>query len=229
MTRSAVVLLSGGLDSATVLAMARRQGYACHTLSLDYGQRHRSELDAAAVISPLLGALSHSLVKLDLTLFGGSALTDAAIAVPTDGAAIGAQGVIPITYVPARNTIMLSLALAKAETLGANDIFFGANAVDYSGYPDCRPEYVKAFEAMANLATKAAVEGARLTIHVPIIELSKAQIVTRGHALGVDYSRTVSCYQADSAGRACGACDSCRLRRAGFAGAGLADPTRYQP
>jgi 7-cyano-7-deazaguanine synthase len=229
MTRPAVVLLSGGLDSATILAMARQQGYVCHTLSLDYGQRHRSELDAAAAISPLLGAATHSVVKLDLTLFGGSALTDAAIAVPTDGAAIGAQGVIPITYVPARNTIMLSLALAKAETLGANDIFFGANAVDYSGYPDCRPQYVQAFEAMANLATKAAVEGAKLTIHVPIIDLSKAQIVTRGQALGIDYSRTVSCYQADSAGRACGACDSCRLRRAGFEGAGLADPTRYQP
>jgi len=170
---------------------------------------------------------------LDLTLFGGSALTDATIAVPTDGAALSeaqvAEQVIPITYVPARNTIMLSLALAKAETLGANDIFFGANAVDYSGYPDCRPEYVAAFEAMANLATKAAVEGAKLTIHVPIIALSKAQIVTRGHALGVDYARTVSCYQADAQGRACGLCDSCRLRRAGFEGAGLTDPTRYQP
>jgi 7-cyano-7-deazaguanine synthase len=229
MTRSAVVLLSGGLDSATVLAIARQQGFACHTLSLDYGQRHRSELDAAAALSPLLGALTHSVVKLDLTMFGGSALTDAAIAVPTDGAAIGAEGVIPITYVPARNTIMLSLALAKAETLGANDIFFGANAVDYSGYPDCRPEYVAAFEAMANRATKAAVEGAKLTIHVPIISLSKAEIATRGHALGVDYSRTVSCYQADAQGRACGVCDSCRLRRAGFEGAGLPDPTRYQP
>ena len=228
MTRPAVVLLSGGLDSATVLALARQQGFVCHTLSLDYGQRHRSELDAAAVLSPLLGAATHSVVKLDLTLFGGSALTDAAIAVPTDGAALDATGVIPITYVPARNTIMLSLALAKAETLGANDIFFGANAVDYSGYPDCRPAYVAAFEAMANLATKAAVEGARLSIHVPIIELSKAQIIARGHALGVDYARTVSCYQADAAGRACGLCDSCRLRRAGFAGAGIADPTRYQ-
>ncbi|MDB5805168.1 MAG: 7-cyano-7-deazaguanine synthase QueC [Betaproteobacteria bacterium] len=232
MTRRAVVLLSGGLDSATVLAIARQDGYECHTLSLDYGQRHRSELDAAAALSPLLGAASHSMVKLDLTLFGGSALTDAAIAVPTDGAAIsashGTEHVIPVTYVPARNTIMLSLALAKAETLGANDIFFGANAVDYSGYPDCRPEYVAAFEAMANRATKAAVEGAKLTIHVPIITLSKAQIAARGHALGVDYERTVSCYQADAQGRACGLCDSCRLRRAGFEAAGLADPTRYQ-
>jgi len=228
MPRHAVILLSGGLDSATVLAIARKQGYDCHTLSLDYGQRHRSELDAAAAISAAQGAISHSVVKLDLTLFGGSALTDSSIAVPTDGAALGAEGVIPITYVPARNTIMLSLALARAETVGANDIFFGANAVDYSGYPDCRPEYVAAFEAMANRATKAAVEGARLTIHVPIIQLSKADIVTRGTELGVDYARTVSCYQADDEGRACGVCDSCRLRRAGFETAGLKDPTRYQ-
>ena len=220
----AVVLLSGGLDSATVLALAKSQGYACHTLSLDYGQRHRSELDAAAALSPLLGALTHSVVKLDLTGFGGSALTDTDIAVPTGGDSTG----IPITYVPARNTIMLSLALARAETLGANDIFFGANAVDYSGYPDCRPEYVASFEAMANLATRAAVEGARLTIHVPIIHMSKAQIITQGRALGVDYARTVSCYQADASGRACGVCDSCRLRSAGFAAAGAADPTRYQ-
>ncbi|HEY4372384.1 MAG TPA: 7-cyano-7-deazaguanine synthase QueC [Burkholderiales bacterium] len=229
MTRRAVVLLSGGLDSATVLAIARQDGYECHTLSLDYGQRHRSELEAAAALSPLLGAASHSVVKLDLTLFGGSALTDAALAVPTDGAALDAGDTIPITYVPARNTIMLSLALARAETLNANDLFFGANAVDYSGYPDCRPEYVAAFEAMANLATRAAVEGARLTVHAPIIQLSKAQIIARGHALGVDYGRTVSCYQADAAGRACGLCDSCRLRRAGFEAAGLPDPTRYQP
>ena len=222
--RSAVILLSGGLDSATVLAIAREQGYACHTLSLDYGQRHRSELDAAAVLSRSLGAASHSIVKLDLTLFGGSALTDAAIAVPTSGAAPG----IPVTYVPARNTIMLSLALAKAETLGCNNIFFGANAVDYSGYPDCRPEYVAAYASMANLATKAAVEGAHLTIHTPIIMLPKADIIRRGAALGVDFARTVSCYQADAAGQACGACDSCRIRRDGFLGAGIPDPTHYQ-
>ena len=167
--KSAVILLSGGLDSATVLAIARSQGFTCHTLSLDYGQRHRSELDAAVELSRQLGAASHSVVKLDLTLFGGSALTDANIAVPTGGVSAG----IPLTYVPARNTIMLSLALAKAETLGANDIFFGANAVDYSGYPDCRPEYVAAYEAMANRATKTAVEGARMTIHTPIMQLSK--------------------------------------------------------
>jgi 7-cyano-7-deazaguanine synthase len=222
--RPAVILLSGGLDSATVLAMAREQGYACHTLSLDYGQRHRSELDAAAVLSRSLGAASHSVVKLDLTQFGGSALTDAAIAVPTSGAAAG----IPVTYVPARNTIMLSLALAKAETLGCNDIFFGANAVDYSGYPDCRPEYVAAFEAMANRATKAAIEGTHLGIHTPIIMLSKADIIRRGVALGIDYARTVSCYQADAEGRACGVCDSCRIRRDGFSVAGIPDPTRYQ-
>ncbi len=222
--RPAVILLSGGLDSATVLAIAREQGYACHTLSLDYGQRHRSELDAAAVLSRSLGAASHSIVKLDLTLFGGSALTDTAIAIPTSGATAG----IPVTYVPARNTIMLSLALAKAETLGCNDIFFGANAVDYSGYPDCRPEYVAAYQAMANRATKAAVEGAHLTIHTPIIMLSKADIIRRGAALGVDFARTVSCYQADAAGQACGACDSCRIRRDGFEAAGIPDPTRYR-
>lgn len=220
----AVILLSGGLDSATVLAMARNEGYACHTLSLDYGQRHRSELDAAGELSRSLGAATHSVVKLDLTLFGGSALTDAAIAVPTSGAAAG----IPVTYVPARNTIMLSLALAKAETLGSNDIFFGANAIDYSGYPDCRPEYVAAYEAMANRATRAAVEGAHLIIHTPIIMLSKADIIRRGAALGVDYARTVSCYQADALGLACGACDSCRIRRDGFAAAGIPDPTRYR-
>ncbi len=223
-SKNAVLLLSGGLDSATVLAIARSEGYACHCLSLDYGQRHHAELDAAARVAAALGAKAHRVVTLDLTLFGGSALTDDAIAVPVDGASAG----IPITYVPARNTIMLSLALAWAEVLDAQHIFFGANAVDYSGYPDCRPEYVRAFEAMANLATKAAVEGARLTVHAPIIALSKADIIRRGSALGVDYALTVSCYQADAAGRACGVCDSCRLRRDGFEAAGISDPTRYR-
>jgi 7-cyano-7-deazaguanine synthase len=221
---NAVVLLSGGLDSATVLAMARADGYACHCLSLDYGQRHRAELDAAARVATALGARAHRIVKLDLAAFGGSALTDTSIAVPVGGIEPG----IPITYVPARNTILLSLALAWAEVLDARHIFFGANAVDYSGYPDCRPAFVAAFEAMANLATKAAVEGAPLTVHAPIIDLSKADIIRRGTALGVDYGLTVSCYQADAAGRACGVCDSCRLRSAGFADAGVADPTRYR-
>jgi 7-cyano-7-deazaguanine synthase len=221
---NAVVLLSGGLDSATVLAMARQQGYACHALSIDYGQRHRAELDAAANVARALGAAGHKTVSIDLTAFGGSALTDAAIAVPTGG--VQKQG-IPITYVPARNTIMLSLALAWAEVLGAQHLFFGANAVDYSGYPDCRPEYMRAFERLANLATKAGVEGRRLSLHTPIIAMSKAQIIELGLKLGVDYGLTVSCYQADAAGRACGVCDSCRLRRAGFEAAGVADQTRY--
>ena len=222
--RAAVVLLSGGLDSATVLAMARAQGLDCHCLSLDYGQRHRAELVAAERVATALGAAGHRTIALDLRAFGGSALTDSAIDVPTGGVAPG----IPVTYVPARNTIMLSLALAWAEVLGAQDIFCGVNAVDYSGYPDCRPEYIKAFEAMANLATKAAVEGARLTVHAPLIDLSKAGIIQAGVRLGVDYALTVSCYQADDEGRACGACDSCRLRREGFADAGVADPTRYR-
>ena len=221
---NAVVLLSGGLDSATVLAMARQQGYACYCLSLDYGQRHRAELDAAARVAAALGARAHRVVKLDLAAFGGSALTDTSIAVPVAGIEPG----IPVTYVPARNTILLSLALAWAEVLAARHIFFGANAVDYSGYPDCRGEFVSAFQHMANLATKAAVEGASLTVHAPIIELSKAEIIQRGTALGVDYGLTVSCYQADAAGRACGACDSCRLRRAGFEAAGVTDPTHYR-
>ena len=218
----AVVLLSGGLDSATTLAIARRDGFSCHCLSVDYGQRHRAELDAAARVALALGAAEHRVMKLDLAAIGGSALTDRSIAVPeapTPG--------IPITYVPARNTILLSLALAWAEVLGAQDIFFGANAVDYSGYPDCRPEYMRAFEAMANLATKAAVEGGKLTLHTPIIALTKAEIIRRGVALGVDYALTVSCYQAGDEGPACGRCDSCRLRRAGFETAGIADPTRY--
>jgi 7-cyano-7-deazaguanine synthase len=222
--KTAVVLLSGGLDSATVLALAREQGYACHCLSLDYGQRHRAELAAAARVANVLGAVQHRVVKIDLAGFGGSALTDANIAVPTGGVAPG----IPVTYVPARNTILLSFALANAEVVGANDIFFGANAVDYSGYPDCRPEYVKAYETMANLATKAAVEGARLRIHTPIIALSKAEIIRTGARLGVDYALTVSCYQAADDGRACGQCDACRLRRAGFEQVPMDDPTLYK-
>lgn len=220
--KRAVVLLSGGLDSATTLAIARSQGFACHCLSLDYGQRHRAELAAAARVAEALGAAAHRAMTLDLAVFGGSALTDQKLAVPTQE-----QAGIPITYVPARNTIMLSLALAWAEVLQAQDIFIGANAVDYSGYPDCRPEYITAFERMANLATKAAVEGRPTSIHAPLIDLAKADIIRTGAALGVDYGLTVSCYQADAAGRACGECDSCRLRRKGFAEAGVADPTRY--
>lgn len=220
----AVILLSGGLDSATVLAIARDAGYDCHCLSVDYGQRHRAELDAAARVARALGAREHKTVKLDLAIFGGSALTDKDIPVPVGGIQDG----IPITYVPARNTILLSLALAWAEVLSAQHIFFGANAVDYSGYPDCRPEYLRAFETLANFATKAAVEGARLTLHTPIVDLSKAGIIRRGFELGVDYALTVSCYQADEHGRACGRCDSCRLRMAGFAAAGITDPTRYR-
>lgn len=222
--KKAVVLLSGGLDSATTLAIAREQGYEGHCLSIDYGQRHRSELQAAARVAQALGAATHKVVRIDLGTVGGSALTDNAIPVPIAGVQPG----IPVTYVPARNTIMLALALAHAEVSGADDIFFGANAVDYSGYPDCRPEYMHAFEALANLATKAAVEGRRLRLHTPIIDLTKADIIRRGVALGVDYALTVSCYQADAAGRACGVCDSCRLRRAGFEQAGMADPTPYQ-
>lgn len=222
--KPAVVLLSGGLDSATVLALARRQGYACHCLSLNYGQRHGAELQAAARVAAALGATAHRVLALDLGRLGGSALTDRAIAVPTDGVRPG----IPVTYVPARNTIMLALALAWAEVLGARDIFVGVNAVDYSGYPDCRPEFIRAFEALANLATKAGVEGRTMTVHAPLIALSKAQIVAEGVRLGVDFGVTVSCYQADADGRACGRCDSCRLRREGFAAAGILDPTRYQ-
>lgn len=224
MTERAIVLLSGGLDSATTLAIARDAGYDCRCLSLDYGQRHRAELVAADRVAKALGAREHRTVRIDLAQFGGSALTDPAIAVPTDGLASG----IPVTYVPARNTIMLALALAWAETLAARHIFIGVNAVDYSGYPDCRPEFIRAFEAMANLATKAGVEGARLRVHAPLIDLSKADIVRLGTSLGVDYALTVSCYQADDAGHACGVCDSCRLRREGFAAAGLPDPTRYR-
>ena len=219
----AVVLLSGGLDSATVLAIAHSQGYECYCLSLDYHQRHIAELKAAEHVAKILGAAAHRTAKLDLSMFGGSALTDAAIDVPeapTKG--------IPVTYVPARNTIMLSLALAWAEVLQAQDIFIGINALDYSGYPDCRGEYVQAFQRMANLATKSAVEGKTITVHAPLIDMTKAQIIKQGSALGVDYAMTVSCYQADQQGRACGLCDSCRFRREGFAAAGLADPTIYQ-
>jgi 7-cyano-7-deazaguanine synthase len=219
--KAAVVLLSGGLDSATVLAMATNQGFRCYALSVDYGQRHRSELVAAEQV-----ARAHSvemkIIELDLRAFGGSALTDD-IDVPEEEG----EG-IPVTYVPARNTIMLSLALAWAEVLGADDIFIGVNAVDYSGYPDCRPEFINAYEEMANLATKAGVVGHRLTIHTPLIDLSKADIICQGITHGVDYGLTVSCYQADEEGRACGVCDSCRIRAAGFAAAGEKDPTRYK-
>ena len=220
--KPAVILLSGGLDSATVLAIAREAGYACHTLSLDYGQRHTAELAAAARVAKSLGAVEHRVIRLGLGDIGGSALTDDSIAVP-EGPTEG----IPVTYVPARNTVMLALALAWAEVLGARDIFIGVNAVDYSGYPDCRPEFIAAFEQMANLATKAGVEGTRLRIHAPLQHLSKADIIRSGIELGVDYAQTVSCYQATTEGLACGRCDACRLRREGFLAAGIPDPTRY--
>ena len=221
--KKAVVLLSGGLDSATCLAIAKSQGFECYCLSLDYHQRHIAELDAAKNVGQIMGAVAHKTAQLDLSLFGGSALTDNAIAVP-ESETIG----IPITYVPARNTIMLSLALAWAEVLHAQDIFIGVNALDYSGYPDCRGEYVTAFQNMANLATKSAVEGRTISIHAPLIDMTKAQIVALGTSLAVDYAMTVSCYQADSHGEACGLCDSCRLRCEGFCAAGLVDPTRYK-
>jgi 7-cyano-7-deazaguanine synthase len=219
--KRAVVLVSGGMDSAVTLALAREQGFACHALSVDYGQRHASELAAADRVSAMLGAALHKTVHVDLRSIGGSALT-ADIDVP----AAGSAG-IPVTYVPARNTIMLSVALGWAEVLGADDIWCGVNAVDYSGYPDCRPEFIAAFEALANLATKAGVEGRRLRVHAPLIRLSKADIVREGVRLGVDFAATVSCYRADAEGRACGACDACALRREGFAAAGVADRTRY--
>lgn len=224
MKKPAIVLLSGGLDSATCLAIARSQGFDAYCLSFDYGQRHSAELQAADRVVKALGAAEHRVINFGLAQFGGSALTDTSIAVPTDGVQPG----IPVTYVPARNTIMLSLALAWAEVLGSRDIFVGVNAVDYSGYPDCRPDYIAAFETMANLATKAGVEGAKLSIHAPLIDMSKAEIIRTGTALGVDYGLTVSCYQADEQGRACGVCDSCRLRAEGFAAAGVADPTQYR-
>ncbi|WP_027909635.1 7-cyano-7-deazaguanine synthase QueC [Pseudomonas sp. URMO17WK12:I4] len=221
--KKAVILLSGGLDSATVVAMAREQGYSCYSMSFDYGQRHRSELQAAERVARQLGVVEHKVIGINLDGIGGSALTDASIEVPqspTTG--------IPVTYVPARNTVFLSLALGWAEVLEAQDIFIGVNAVDYSGYPDCRPEFVNAFEHMANLATKMGVEGRRIRIQAPLQMLSKAEIVQAGSRLGVDYGLTVSCYLADADGRACGKCDSCRLRAAGFAAAGMPDPTRYQ-
>jgi 7-cyano-7-deazaguanine synthase len=227
-TRAAVVLVSGGLDSATCLAIARADGFRCHALSFRYGQRHAAELAAAGRVVRALGAVEHRIMDIDLAAFGGSALTDTSIRVPDAGAAPGASS-IPITYVPARNTVFLSFALAWAEVLHAHDIYIGVNAVDYSGYPDCRPEFIAAFEAMANLATRAGIEdGERLRIRTPLIDLSKAQIIQRGLALGVDYADTVSCYQADAEGRACGRCDSCRLRRLGFEAAGVHDPTRYR-
>jgi len=220
-TRNAVVLVSGGMDSAVTLAIAKAQGYVCYALSVEYGQRHSSELSAAQSVAARY-AVAHKTVRVDLRSIGGSALTDD-IDVPEQGG----EG-IPVTYVPARNTIMLSIALGWAEVLGAQDIFCGVNAVDYSGYPDCRPEFIEAFERLANLATKAGVEGAKLAVHAPLIRLSKADIVRRGRELGVDFSETVSCYQADAEGRACGHCDACRLRALGFSEAGVADPTRYR-
>ena len=223
MTKKAVILVSGGLDSSTVLAMAKQQGFDCYTLSFDYGQRHRSELFAAAKVSEAMQVEAHKVVSLDLGTIGGSALTDTNIDVPeyeTTG--------IPVTYVPARNTVFLSIALGWAEVLDANDIFLGVNAVDYSGYPDCRPDYINAFEQMANLATKAGVEGNKLTVHAPLIDMTKGQIIQAGLKIGVDYTVTVSCYQADEEGAACGVCDSCRLRKQGFIDAGLKDPTRYK-
>ena len=224
MLPKAVILLSGGLDSATCLAKARQMGFAPYCLSFAYGQRHAAELNAARQVALAGGAIEHRILSFDLAQLGGSALTDTRIEVPVNGAGDG----IPVTYVPARNTIMLSLALAWAEVLASRDIFVGVNAVDYSGYPDCRPEYIAAFETMANLATKAAVKGEKLTLHAPLLDLTKAEIIRLGNALGVDYHLTVSCYQADDEGYACGRCDSCRLRRAGFHAAGLPDPTRYR-
>ena len=220
---AAVVLLSGGLDSATVLAIAVSEGYRCHTLSIDYGQRHRAELDAAATVSALQGAVVHRVVSVDFGQFGGSALTDDAIAVPEQ-----ASDGIPVTYVPARNTVMLAIALGWAEVLAADEIFVGVNAIDYSGYPDCRPAFIEQFERLANVATKRGVEGQPTRVRAPLIELGKAAIIQRGLALGVDYGRTVSCYQAYPSGHACGRCDACRLRRDGFAAAGVPDPTPYR-
>ena len=222
MTRKAVILLSGGLDSATILRLAKQQGYACYALSFDYGQRHNAELNAARRIAEEAGVLEHKLVRIGLDAIGGSALTDNRIDVPNR-----LQPGIPVTYVPARNTVFLAFALGWAEVLGALDIFIGVNAVDYSGYPDCRPEYIRAFQHLADLATKVGVEGGHFAIHTPLIELSKADIIRTGMGLGVDYSRTVSCYSASEDGKACGVCDACRLRAEGFKAAGVVDPTPY--
>ncbi len=224
-SKKAVILLSGGLDSVTVLAIARSQGYECHTISFDYGQRTRSELSAAKKLSASMGALTHRVMDMNMSQIGGSALTDRRIDVPTEGID---STEIPVTYVPARNTVFLSFALALAEVLDANDIFIGVNAVDYSGYPDCRPDYIEAYETMANLATRSGVEGAKLHIQTPLMALTKAEIIQKGSELGVDYSLTVSCYQANALGQACGVCDSCRLRKQGFLEAGVTDPTHYQ-
>lgn len=243
-TKMAVVLVSGGLDSATTLALAKSQGFACYCLAFDYGQRHRSELDASQRVSEALYAQDYKLIKLDLQSIGGSALTDRSIAVPEEDQAVTGQEIaghevpeqkvadqkasaIPVTYVPARNTVFLSIALGWAEVLGAADIFIGVNAVDYSGYPDCRPEYIAAFEHMANLATRVSIEGRPFKIHTPLISLRKDEIIKQGLALGLDYSLTVSCYQASKSGLACGRCDSCRIRRQGFIDAGVGDPTGY--
>lgn len=221
--KSAVILLSGGLDSITVLALAKQQGYSCYALSFDYGQRHNAELEAAKKIAQHYQVIEHKVIKLGLDSIGGSALTDQNIDVPTSP-----QLGIPVTYVPARNTIFLSFALGWAEVLDAHDVFIGVNAVDYSGYPDCRPEFINAFQDMANLATKAGVEGHKIKIHAPLIQLSKSEIIKQGLELGIDYAQTVSCYSADEQGRACGYCDACRLRAAGFADLGVADATLYQ-
>jgi 7-cyano-7-deazaguanine synthase len=221
--KCAVVLLSGGLDSVTALAMAREQGFECYTLSFNYGQRHHAELNAAKILSRQNGAIDHKVIDIDLSAIGGSALTDSNIALP-EQYEVG----IPVTYVPARNTVFLSIALGWAEVLSAHAIFVGVNAVDYSGYPDCRPEFVSAFEQLANLATKAGVEGQTLTVKAPLMTMTKADIIQQGLRLGIDYSQTVSCYQADLDGKACGKCDSCRFRRQGFEQAGVIDPTRYQ-
>lgn len=222
MTKKAVILLSGGLDSITVLAQAQKQGYACYALSFEYGQKHNAELVAAAAIAENYQVIEHKVINLGLGAIGGSALTDSHVEVPHT-----LQTGIPVTYVPARNTVFLAFALGWAEVLGSQDIFIGVNAVDYSGYPDCRPEFIRAFQHLANLATKVGVEGGQMTIHTPLIDLSKAEIIQLGTRLGVDYQQTVSCYSADVAGYACGECDACRLRKIGFAQAGISDPTRY--